>query len=335
MSIFVSVASYRDNRCLKTIKSLFEMAKQPDRVFVGICEQNTMDTDESCVTWSDPTLTRYFPNIRRTLLSSTDAEGPCYARYLCSLLYKGEDYFMQIDSHSLFVKDWDAKCIMLLQECPVSEWSILSYYPVPDGDYTPNPPDDAPVPVISNHFINDNGVLQWHAAGYTDMAHQNKDTPFIAAGFLFAPGSFVRNVPFDPNLPFLFMGEEALLTIRAYTAGYDIYTPRLNILYHTYSRTTQPNVYADNQKHTGPDRALVRAKWIMVFTNEDPPLMGTDDDYGLGNKRSLQDYYDAIGFTKEDFIIMPDTTTTMPDHQWYLILFLLIAGILVVMLTRK
>ena len=39
-TIFVSIASYRDENCPKTLYSLFKNAKYPERVFVGICQQN-------------------------------------------------------------------------------------------------------------------------------------------------------------------------------------------------------------------------------------------------------------------------------------------------------
>lgn len=307
-TIFVSVASYRDTKCLQTIKSLFDMAAQPDRVFVGTCEQNTVDdTSEGCVTWDDPVLRKFFGNIRRVLLPNTDAEGPCYARYLCSLLYKGEDYFMQIDSHSLLVKNWDQKCIIMMEELPDPAYSILSYYPIPDNDYSPDPKDDIPIPVITSYIINDNGLFQWNPAVYTDMKKTCRKSPYIAAGFLFAPGDFVTRVPFDPKLPYLFMGEEALLTIRAYTSGYDIYTPRLSIVYHTYSRSHQPNVYTDKQSRYGHTDAIRRAQWIMGLTDDDPPFMETDDRYGLGKARSLADYWREINYTpRENFIIMHD-----------------------------
>ncbi len=31
--------------------------------------------------------------------------------------------------------------------------------------------------------------------------------PFVAAGFFFSSGAFLRDVPFDPLLPWIFMGE--------------------------------------------------------------------------------------------------------------------------------
>ena len=45
--IFVSIASYRDSECPMTIKSLFSQAENPDRVHIGLCQQNK-DDDIDC-----------------------------------------------------------------------------------------------------------------------------------------------------------------------------------------------------------------------------------------------------------------------------------------------
>ena len=67
-SIFVSVASYRDAQCGQTIKSLFEQADNPARVFVGVCEQNSGDAKEACVPAALP------KNVRRVSLPHTEAK---------------------------------------------------------------------------------------------------------------------------------------------------------------------------------------------------------------------------------------------------------------------
>ena len=45
-SIFVSIASYRDDVCPDTLSSLYEMANKPENIFVGICQQNKKDSDD-------------------------------------------------------------------------------------------------------------------------------------------------------------------------------------------------------------------------------------------------------------------------------------------------
>lgn len=48
-AIFVSIPSYRDGeRCGATLKALFENAKRPEKVFVGVIEQNHAN-DRFCI----------------------------------------------------------------------------------------------------------------------------------------------------------------------------------------------------------------------------------------------------------------------------------------------
>lgn len=303
-TIFVSVASYRDASCGATIRSLYEMAEAPDRVFVGTCEQNDLMglPREECVNWDDPMMRKFYKNVRRIQLSSSDAEGPCYARFLCSLLYKGEDYFMQIDSHSMLVRNWDTKCIQILKMLP--EKSLLSYYPIPADRFQPEPSEATQIPVIKSAFINQNGLLQWHPGIYTSMGDKPVPVPFIAAGFIFAPGSFVRDVPFDPSLPYLFMGEESLLSMRAFTSGYNIYTPHKSIIYHRYLRSSEPSVYTD---HKWSDNAAVnRAARICGLVPGHAPIHtpkpadASTDLYGLGHIRSPGDFFRLIGIRYDE-----------------------------------
>ncbi len=44
-------------------------------------------------------------------------------------------------------------------------------------------------------------------------------TPYAAAGFMFFSGAALKNVPFDPLLPYLFDGEEILYSARLWTHG--------------------------------------------------------------------------------------------------------------------
>src|SRR3989338_5532216 len=47
-TIFVSIASYRDNRCQNTITELYKKAKHPERIYVGIVQQNNAAIDKDC-----------------------------------------------------------------------------------------------------------------------------------------------------------------------------------------------------------------------------------------------------------------------------------------------
>jgi hypothetical protein len=48
-TIFISIASYRDNECSATIRDIYAKAKYPERIFCGVCEQNSDDVEEACI----------------------------------------------------------------------------------------------------------------------------------------------------------------------------------------------------------------------------------------------------------------------------------------------
>jgi len=116
--IFINVASYRDEECATTIDEAFFYASKKENIFIGICEQNAEES-ESCIHAN--TLNKYPAQIRQIHIPSIDAKGPTYGRYLASLLYQGEDYILQIDSHLRFVQDWDIKLLDMMNRCPNSE----------------------------------------------------------------------------------------------------------------------------------------------------------------------------------------------------------------------
>jgi uncharacterized membrane protein YgcG len=70
-------------------------------------------------------------------------------------------------------------------------------------------------------------------------------TPFVAAGFFIGLSTAVLQAPFDPYLPWVFMGEELLLSIRLWTTGNDFFSPTTNVVGHTYAavRTGQPKFW--------------------------------------------------------------------------------------------
>lgn len=285
-TIFVSIASYRDAQCIATLKDMFDKAKRPGRIFAGICEQNSSSSTEQCV----PAEFKYHDNVRKITIPNNEAKGPCYARYLCSTLYRNETYFMQIDSHTTFVKDWDAKAIASLKKCP-SKKPILSGYPHDDKAYDI---DETAVPVLCDSFWNADGLPQFKAIikSKKDIGEAPMPIPFTSGGFVFAPGTLLKDVPYDPNLPHLFQGEEILYSARAWTSGYDMFTPPINIVLHAYYRKDEPKFWDDIS--TWKDDQKRSAKKVRrILKLETPPLV--DDPHGLGKERTIEAYWSFAG----------------------------------------
>mgnify|MGYP003385973161 CR=1 FL=1 len=115
--IFVSVASYRDPQLIPTIQNMINMANKPEILRIVVCEQNDVNDKFTLPNMSHVEIIR---------MDSHDARGPCYARYLIQQKYGGEQYYLQIDSHTRFVNGWDTKLIRDLSLLP--PLSCLSNY---------------------------------------------------------------------------------------------------------------------------------------------------------------------------------------------------------------
>ena len=112
-TIFVSVASYRDFYCSRTLESMYRNATHPENLHAGICLQNK-EGDEDCALPDD--LQKYSKNITTIRMKNYEAKGPTWARYLCTTLFNDQDYFFQIDSHTLFDAGWDVTLMAMIDE---------------------------------------------------------------------------------------------------------------------------------------------------------------------------------------------------------------------------
>lgn len=307
-TIFVSVASYRDSMCNDTIKSLYSNAKYPENIFVGICQQNIPGNDvEKC---NLDTTGIPAGNIRVITINYSETKGPTYARHLCSTLYDDEEFFFQSDSHMLFVKDWDIKCINMLHQIEdlglsQSPYTVLSTYPPDIAEYSNyNPETKNNVTRICKFFFNSRGMISQMGAETMDSGGMPYKTPFIAGGFLFGYANILKDVPFDPNLDFLFVGEEILLSARLYTHGYEVFTPPEVICFHYYTRPESPKIWTDRTYSDIP--AFKKAmKLLNLDTSVDEALLPENitmniSRYGMGTKRTLDDFYDFVGVDLEN-----------------------------------
>ncbi len=100
-TIFLSIPSYRDPECEKTILDLFHKAKTPENIYIGVCLQYNEELDKDLTDFFDTKMKalQYYQNIRVTKMKAEDAKGPCLARAETQKLYMNEEYYLQIDSH--------------------------------------------------------------------------------------------------------------------------------------------------------------------------------------------------------------------------------------------
>jgi hypothetical protein len=296
-TIFISIASYRDEVCHDTLTSIYSMAKNPQNVYCGVVQQNDDKVDNDCLFGpSNNTGTIVKDNVVMMRIKHYEAKGPCWARYLASTLWSGQEYFIQIDSHSKFVKDWDSKCIEMMKRLKEKgvEKAVISHYPKSMEDY--NNYEPYTVTKMCQSFFNNRNMISFLGAGIESTNNEFYETPYVAGGFMLASHTILDDVPYDPNLDFLFVGEEIGHSIRIWTSGYNIYTPSENIVFHEYTRQGSPKVWDDNT-YSDVDAFEKVKKIIGIETHHELPknISYNIDKYGLGKERTLEAYYDFAG----------------------------------------
>ena len=240
--IFVSIACYRDVDVKNTINDLFQKANEPSRVFVGVCWQGDeappfIECDE-----------KFGGQIRWILLSNNQACGPLVARNsIAQRLFAGEEYYLQIDAHTRFVKNWDSQLIDQLALCPSAK-PILTAYPC--GFKLDKKSGEAIIPENSYHPIlcaerfDEDGMLRIIGRRLKNPGLEVKPIPslFWAAGFSFSRSTAFFSEDSLPHVPFLFFGEETLMNYYFWKNGCDCFIPFGNsILFHLWtSRSMHP-----------------------------------------------------------------------------------------------
>jgi len=351
-SIFLSIASYRDTSCGPTLRRAFERAKHPEKLFVGIvqmnCERQCMtgtgwgETRQWIPSGPDPDCAMEFcisdfgrpicdeGHVRMVRLQEKDALGPYFSRFLNSRLYRAETYFMQIDSHTNFRQDWDATIVSQIRRTPNYPRAIISNYP-PSGnaeDTSVWPAFDASKqedsPGLCSASFEGSGSATAVRFDRTDADQPTGDalsppfSCFIAAGFLFGGAQLVDDVPFDPYMPWIFMGEELAFTIRFWTSGFDIHRPAADVVRHEYVRSEHPKfwesvnmIFSDPSMHNDlaayvlprlhhllgsahvakPEGTALASASSSVVVPASEPL----GRYNVGSNRSRQAFFSLVG----------------------------------------
>jgi hypothetical protein len=239
VAVFVSVASYGDALLPFTLSQAYEKSAWPDEVVFGVVDQGLTSAQDSLPARIPRSQVRYL------FVSAAQARGVCWARSLVMSMLGDEDWFLQIDSHTLFDQDWDAKLIDQANSLmSVEPNCVLTSYPAgfrfsDDGQ----PVTLAESDVLRAHvvapgavFEGDDPVLRFQARALKGLGAV--EGFHIAAGALFASADFVQRFPWDPYL--YFSEEEPSMALRLFTSGWTIFHPKHMPLFHLYNDASVP-----------------------------------------------------------------------------------------------
>jgi Glycosyltransferase (GlcNAc) len=245
-TIFVSIASYRDPELAATIDDCLTKASHPGRLRFGVGWQHGAE---------EPRPPQFSsPQFRVLDIDWRSSRGACWARAQIMKLWEGEDWFLQLDSHHRFVEGWDEKLLAQATRTGSAKPVLTTYA----GPYTPGDPTplrSEPMRMEFDRFTED-GLVIFRPGAIPDWEKNTapRRARFASAHFLFTPGGFVEEVPYDPNL--YFIGEEITLTVRAFARGYDLFHPGEVILWHEYTRNNRPKHWDDHTAGNG-----VKVEW--------------------------------------------------------------------------
>jgi hypothetical protein len=270
-TIFISIASYRDQFLPFTIRSALAQASHPERLTFGICWQS--DEEENLDEWLDDPRFR----IRRYPYQSSLGYG--WSRVEVQKLYADEEYHLLIDSHTWFAKGWDDNLIKQLESKP-SERPLLT---------TSSPPftfDEQGEVVIPWAGTDMDGVPLMRCelippVGWIDIqmspkrkTEEHEKTPLVCCNFVFTHGRWIREVPEDPAM--INAAHESALSLRTFTHGYDIYLR---------------DAKSDKWQQDNTD-GMIRRLHALFFGKEDPRILGR---YTLGTERSVDEWAKEAG----------------------------------------
>ena len=309
--IYVSVACFCDPDVVETVKDLFAMAAESERVFVGVCLQ-AMPEDrrfDELATLSGVSVDR---------INVDQARGPIYARARCEAMVGDAEYFLQIDCHSRFFEGWDQ---ILLEEMALAERihprAVLSHYPINIKNMHSDEYLDR-IGHVNRYRQVDSDALKSHGS-LVKLPQTPVTSLGISAAMLFMRAADRKAIGYDPELDFgLHAAEQVLYAIRLWTHGFDVFCPTRHAVATDYegSRDRIPSEVkriSNTNRADWPEATWSKVKFLLgLDTREqvDPVyaegLAVCLEHYGLGDTRSLLAYFQFAGIHDELKRVFPN-----------------------------
>lgn len=296
MKIFLSLAAYRDPFLPITVTSAYDNAMYKDSLVFAVVEHAYAKE------FFDAQAFSFRNQIRHYRMDPIYAYGACAARHLAQTLFNGEDYFFQVDSHTIFEPNWDAQLVAQMENLLMNhQRPVISGYPsffrmldpqkLLYGDF--NLHRDCLVLSVSQENSFCDGSYLVHIKSEVIKSDTPMVTGFlIGANCFFTVGEVTAEVPYDPFL--YFFGEEPSLALRLWTHGYNIFHMNGLPLSTCYERNYRTLHWADpiDKDRSVPWLALERNSQQRLGEIVTGRLQGI---YGVGKVRSVQAYADFCG----------------------------------------
>jgi len=211
-TIFLSIASQDDEELKHTLQNAFTNAHNPERVYAGVgltaMHSKTL-RDLKKISKNNKRVSYTFTKQRKNDISTL---GIGKGRSKAASLYKNQDYFIQIDSHTFLSKGWDANLINLYEEARQDldlEKFVISNIPAvykycchKHKDPIKAEPDSR-YPYFMTHSFFVDSVPRWKEfAIYNFRDEMFLPVAKVSPAFIMGDSKFGRNTGIHPNAIF-------------------------------------------------------------------------------------------------------------------------------------
>jgi hypothetical protein len=116
MSIYVGIGSLVDLELKNTIKDAINNADNPNDIFVGVAlNSRTENLSGEFLSWAEDLIEEFSNNLNVSfrVFSGKENDGLANARINAASMYANQDYFLQIDAHTMLLDGWDTQLVDL------------------------------------------------------------------------------------------------------------------------------------------------------------------------------------------------------------------------------
>lgn len=307
--VFVAIPCWRDPFVYETIKSAFEQAYDKNRIVFGVFFQGYPEDD-----WMINTLQEKLPEATIHIKKVHGDDAPDYLcqikRTITDIFLTDEKYYMQVDSHTKFRKNWD---IMLETELLIANRifgkSVINSQTIYFDHWTD--------PLISDPLTSyaDNGEWEGiaemlsfpHPISLNGKVVQKPVNTMILEKFyngnmVFADTEYLKEAPFPWEMAQCF--EQQISMLRAWTAGYNVVSP-IHMYTNNFNYWRPDDAGVDEfVRHIRWDRPEQKLrilaanlesyeKYKSIFQD---PENTYNPEYGAFTARTIEEYIDFIKY---------------------------------------
>lgn len=258
-TIYVSVPNYYDKEIYRTIDDIYSLSTHPENIYVGLA--HTIDYMDRNYLYEVQKHLYKYERLSNVFINKKHSVGVGYGRLAAASRYNGQDYYLQIDSHTMFMPGWDEQLIdsyKHAQEEFLNKDIVLTGY-LPAYQYVdkntrefvgskyPMYPKFTAGTELDEKDSHDSRQQHWNKVYYRipkwithndNFESVDKDYLLcrkINANFIFASGKFAKNYRKYFPWSYIFFEEEFIMSIEAFDDNFLFVYPNKELpLAHLY-----------------------------------------------------------------------------------------------------